>query len=88
MSSSNLLEVGRVVHYYNRIGVAIVDVKAPIRVGDKIRIKGVTTDFTQVVESMEIEHAKISEAKPGDTIGLKVVDRVREKDVVYKVLEE
>lgn len=80
-------KVGEVTHYYTRIGVAVVRVTAPLRVGDRIAIKGRTTDFEQVIESMQIEHEAIEEAKPGDLIGLKVVDRVREGDIVYKVVE-
>ncbi|MFQ6080723.1 MAG: translation elongation factor-like protein [Candidatus Bathyarchaeia archaeon] len=86
MSEEKLQEVGTVTHYYPKIGVVVVEVTAPIKVGDRIRIRGATTDFEQTVESMEIEHEKIEEAKPGDSIGLKVEDRVREKDVVYKVV--
>ena len=82
-----LEKVGEVTHYYTRIGVAVVRVTAPLRVGDRIAIKGHTTNFEQVVESMQIEHEAIEEAKPGDLIGLKVVDRVREGDIVYKVVE-
>ena len=80
-------EVGVVIHYYPKIDVAIVDVTAPISVGDRIRMKGSTTDFEQIVESMEIEHKKVEKAKPGDAIGLKVKNRVREKDVLYKIIE-
>ncbi len=84
MSEEKLKEVGTITHYFPKIGVAIVEVTAPIAVGDKIRIKGTTTDFEQ---TMEIEHKKIEKAKPGDSIGLKVEDKVREKDIVYKKIE-
>jgi len=87
MSEGKLEEVGTVTHYYPKIRVVVVEVTAPIKVGDRIRIRGATTDFEQRIESMEIEHEKIEEAKPGDSVGLKVEERVREKDVVYKVLE-
>ncbi|MFQ6075202.1 MAG: translation elongation factor-like protein [Candidatus Bathyarchaeia archaeon] len=82
-----LKEVGRVTHYYPKIGVVVVEQTAPLRVGDRIRIMGYTTDFEQTVESMEIEHETIDEAKPGDSIGLKAKERAREKDVVYKIIE-
>lgn len=75
--------VGEITHYYTKIGVAVVKVKNPISVGDKIEIKGATTDFKQSVNSMQIEHEKISKAKKGDVIGLKVKDRVRIGDLVY-----
>jgi len=84
---SRLEKVGEVTHYYTRIGVAVVRVTAPLRVGDRIAIKGHTTNFEQTVDSMQIEHEAVEEAKPGDLIGLKVVDRVREGDIVYKIVE-
>ncbi len=82
------IEIGKITHYFNKIGVAVVEVKDKIKVGDKIHIKGHTTDFTQIVKSMQINHKDVKEAKPGDSIGLKVEDRVREGDLVYKVVEE
>ena len=87
MSEEKLQEAGTVTHYYPRIGVVVVEVTAPIKVGDRIRIRGTTTDFEQTVESMEIEHKKIEEAKPGDSVGLKVEERVRESDIVYKIVK-
>ncbi len=87
MSEEELQEVGTVTHYYLRIGVVVVEVTAPIKVGDRIRVRGSTTNFEQTIESMEIEHKRIEEAKPGDSIGLKVKERVREKDIVYKIVK-
>jgi len=87
MSEEKLKEVGTITHYFPKIEVAIVEVTAPIAVGDTIRVKGTTTDFEQTVKSMEIEHKKIEKAKPGDSIGLKVEDKVRERDIVYKKIE-
>lgn len=87
MPEERIQEVGTVTHYYPRIGVVVVEVTASIKVGDRIRIRGATTDFEQTIESMEIEHKKIEEAKAGDSVGLKVEERVREKDAVYKVVE-
>jgi len=81
-------EVGRVTHFYPKISVAVVEMTGTLKVGDKIRVKGSTTDFTQVVESMQIEHKNIKEAKPGDVIGLKVKERTREKDIIYKIIGE
>ncbi len=82
------IEVGKVTHYFTKIGVAVVEVKEKIKIGDKIHIKGATTDFVQEVKSMQINHKPVKEAKPGDDIGLLVEDRVREGDVVYKIVEE
>jgi len=79
-------EVGKVTHFYPKINVAVVDLKAPLRVGDRILIKGSVTNFEQTVESMQIEHQNIEEADAGQSIGLKVIERARENDVVYKLL--
>ncbi|MCD6494095.1 MAG: translation elongation factor-like protein [Archaeoglobaceae archaeon] len=78
-------EVGKVTHYFNKIGVAAVVLSKPLKIGDKIKIKGKTTNFEQVVESMQIEGKDVKEAMPGDLVGIKVIDRVRKKDVVYKI---
>ncbi|MBI2208430.1 hypothetical protein HYU50_02950 [Candidatus Woesearchaeota archaeon] len=78
-------EVGKVAHYYTNIGVAVVKVSGALKVGDKIRVKGATSDFTQTVDSMQIEKDKIQEAKKGQSIGLKVKEHAREHDVVYKL---
>ena len=79
--------VGRITHYFTRIGVGIVDLTDDLRVGDEILIQGRVTNFRQKVESMEIEHQKVEHAKAGDSIGLKVNERVRENDLVYKIVE-
>jgi len=84
LGEENLVEVGRVTHYFTKIGVAVVELKAPLTVGDRIVIRGPTTDFEQVVESMQIEHKNVQRAEAGQSIGLKVAQRVREKDIVYK----
>ncbi|RLI27424.1 MAG: translation elongation factor-like protein [Candidatus Hecatellales archaeon] len=81
-----MVEVGRVTHYFSRIGVAVVELKAPLKIGDRILIRGATTNLEQTVESMQIEHKPVEEAGPGQSIGLKVKDRVREKDIVYKLV--
>ena len=78
-------EVGKIVHYYTKLSVGIIELSDTLKVGDKIRIKGATTDFEQTVDSMQIEKDKIDEAKKGQSIGLKVKDQVRQHDVVYKV---
>jgi putative protease len=86
LSEENLVEVGRVAHFFPKISVAVVELTASLSVGDTITVKGPTTDFEQVVESMQIEHKNIQKAEAGQSIGLKVVQRVREKDKVYKKL--
>ncbi len=79
------LEVGKVSTFFARPVVAGIDLTAPIKVGDKIHIKGHTTDVEVTVESMQIHNANVQEAKAGDSIGVKVPDRVRPGDHVYKV---
>lgn len=86
MSEEKLQEVGVITHYFPKISVAVIKLKAPVQVGDTIRIVGATTDFEQPIKSMEVEHKKIEKANAGDSIGLKVEERVREKDIVYKKL--
>lgn len=83
----SLEKVGEVTHYFTKIGVAVVDISAPIKVGDRIAVKGMTTNFEQTVDSMQIEGENIEEAKRGDDIGMKVADRVRKGDVVYRLVE-
>lgn len=78
--------IGKITHYFGNIGVAVIELSGGLKVGDKIRIiGGVDTDFEQVIESMEIEHEKIKVAKKGDSIGLKIDQKVREGYEVYKV---
>lgn len=86
MSEENVVEVGHVTHFFTKISVAVLELKAPLAVGDHILFKGPTTDFEQVIESMQIEHEDIERAEAGQSIGLKVVQRVRERDMVYKKL--
>jgi putative protease len=79
------VEAGRITHYFSGISVAVADLEAPLAVGDRILIRGSTTDLEQVVESMQIEHKDVQTAKAGQSIGLKVKDRVRENDIIYKI---
>ena len=78
-------EVGAVTHYYTKIGVTVIELTDTLKVGDKIHIKGATSDFTQKVDSMQIEHKEVKEAKKGDSIGLKVKEHTREHDKVFVV---
>jgi len=79
-------EIGYVEHYFSKIGVAAIKITdGMLKPGDRILIRGATTNFEQVVTSMEINRQKIDEAKPGDEIGIKVMEKVREGDRVYKV---
>ena len=85
MSERELTEVGEIIHFFTKINVAIVELTATLTVGDQILIKGPTTNVEEKVESMQIEHENVQKATRGQSIGLKVNDRVREHDVVYKV---
>ncbi len=80
--------IGVVDHYYSHLGVAAVVLEGNLKVGDTIHIKGHTSDFTQKVESIQIEHKNVPEAKKGDSIGITVKEHARDHDVVYKVVEE
>lgn len=78
--------IGVVTHYYGHLSVAILRLESgTLRVGDMIHIRGHTTDFSQRVESLEVDHAPATEVGPNDDFGLKVDGHVREHDVVYKV---
>jgi translation elongation factor EF-Tu-like GTPase len=77
--------IGVVTHYYNHLSVAILKLeKGVLRVNDHIHIKGHTSDFAQPVDSMEIDHVHVNEARPGQSFGLRVREHAREHDVVYK----
>jgi putative protease len=81
-------KIGEIAHYFSKIGVATIKLTdGDLKVGDTIHIKGHTSDFTQNVESIQIEHKDIQEAKKGSDIGIKVIKHTREHDVVYKVIE-
>jgi len=78
--------IGVVTHYYSHLSVAILRLEAgTLRVGDTIHIRGHTTDLSQKVESLEVNHAPATEVGPNDDFGLKVVQHAREHDVVYKI---
>lgn len=82
---ATMKEIGKVTHYYGKIGVAIVELSDGLRVGDKIKVEGNRTEFEQTVDSLQVEHQPVQEAKRGDVIGLKVVEKVSEGAVVYKL---
>jgi len=76
-------EIGVVSSYFNKVGVAAIKLSDKLKVGDKVHIKGHTTDFEQAVDSIQIERKEIEEAKKGDHIGIKVSERVRPNDKVF-----
>ena len=79
--------IGVVTHYYSHLSVVALQLEAgtTLRVGDVIHIRGHTTDFTQKVESLEVDHAPVTEVGPSDDFGLKVPEHAREHDTVYRV---
>lgn len=87
MGESQLKEIGRINHYFSKIGVAVVELSDKLSVGDRILIRGMTTNVEQTVDSMQIDRVDIESGEAGKSVGLKVEDRVREGDSVYKILQ-
>lgn len=87
MSERELKEVGSVTHYFAKISVAVIELSDALSVGDRILIKGMTTNVEQAVDSMQIEHKNVEKVEAGQSIGLKVDDRVREGDTIYKIIQ-
>lgn len=78
-------KVGKVTHYFDKIGVAVVELSDRLSAGDSIKISGKDKEFVMTVSSMQIEHESIQEAKKGNTVGMKVDQAVEEGDQIYKV---
>lgn len=78
-------EIGKISHYYSKLSVGIIELSDILKVGDNIHIKGHSTDINQSVDSIEVEHQKVNEAKAGESVGIKVIDHVRQNDAVYKI---
>lgn len=81
-------EIGVITHYFGKISVGIIKLQDSLKVGDTIHIKGAHIDYTQKVDSMQIEHNNVEEAKAEDLVGVKLEQKVHPKDKVFKVLEE
>lgn len=81
-------QVGQVSHYYDHISVASLVLTEPLHVGDTIHILGHSTDFKQQVTSIQIEHQTVEEARPGDDVGIKVIQKVHPHDKVFKLTDE
>ena len=85
MEQKEEIQVGKITHYFPKIGVAVVEItNGSIKIGDELRIKGHSTDFLQKVISMQVEHEEVQIAEPGISIGMKVSEPVRANDLVYK----
>jgi hypothetical protein len=83
-----IIEIGHISHFYSKINVAIIELTLPLSIGDNILVKGPLTDFYQKVDSIQIDHKEIHNADGGQSVGLKLTQFAREKDVVYKKLKE
>ena len=77
--------IGKISHYFSNIGVAVIDLSDKLEAGDEIRIVGGEVDFNQKIESMEVDHKKVQKAKKGESLGIKVDQKVREGYNVYKL---
>jgi len=78
-------QIGKVAHYFNKIGVAAIELSGELAVGDTIHVKGHTSDWTQTVDSIQIEHDTVEKAGAGDDVGIKVDAHAHEHDIVFKV---
>lgn len=77
--------IGKITHHFPKLSVGVIELSAPLKKGQKVHIKGGTTDFEQVINSMQVDREEIDEAKAGDEIGVKFNEKVRGNDVVYSV---
>ncbi|HIJ65356.1 MAG TPA: hypothetical protein HPP77_05325 [Candidatus Hydrogenedentes bacterium] len=80
-------EIGVITHYFGKIGVGIIQLSVPLKVGDTIHIKGAHDNFTQRVDSMQIEHEDVESAGAGDLAGIRVAQKVHPNDKVFLVVE-
>lgn len=86
MAEPKMEPVGRVSGFFAHPSVAMLELTAPLKIGDQICLKGHTTDFQQLVESMQIDRQPVQEAQPGQSVGLQVKARCRKHDLVYKLV--
>jgi len=80
-------KIGKITHYFGKIGVGVLELSGELKAGETIRIVGGDRDFTQAVSSMQVEHENIEAAKKGDAVGLKLDELAKPGDIVYKVIE-
>ena len=82
------IEIGKVTHYFSKIGVVALEItQDKIRVGDTLHFKGHTSDFTQKIDSMQIDNQEVSEAGVGHSVGMRVAQHARQHDQVFKVVD-
>ncbi|MFH1771908.1 MAG: hypothetical protein ABH872_03750 [Candidatus Omnitrophota bacterium] len=80
-------EIGVVAHYFSKICVGIIQLSDVLKIGDTIHVKGAHDDFSQIIDSIQVEHESVSEAKKGDAAGIKVAQKVHPNDKVFKIIE-
>jgi hypothetical protein len=78
-------QIGTITHYFDHIGVAVLNLQDKLRVGEVVQIQGHSTDFQQTIDSMQIEHKAVEQAKPGDDVAVKVSQKVHPNDKVFRV---
>lgn len=76
--------IGTITHYFSHLSVAAVTLDGPLKVGDRVHIKGHTTDLVQTVDSMQVDHTDVAEGQPGDDLAIRVDDHVRDNDKIYR----
>ena len=86
MNEEDIIEIGHITHFFSKISVAVLELSLPLAVGDQILVKGPSTDFEQTVESIQIDRKALPRAEGGQSVGLKLAQPGKEKDVVYKKL--
>ena len=86
MTEEDIIEIGHITHFFSKINVAVLELTLLLAVGDQILVKGPSTDFEQTVESIQIDRKALPRAEGGQSVGLKLVQPAKEKDVVYKKL--
>ncbi|MBI2640274.1 MAG: translation elongation factor-like protein [Candidatus Sungbacteria bacterium] len=77
-------QIGKIIHYYDKIGVAVVRLEGGLKAGDTVHVKGKVSDFEQTVESMQLDHKDVSSAKKGEEVAVKLSGKAKEGDIVYK----
>ncbi len=86
MTEEDIIEIGHITHFFSKINVAVLELTLPLTTGDHILVKGPSTDFEQTVESIQIDRKALPRAEGGQSVGLKLAQPAKEKDVVYKKL--
>ena len=77
-------QIGKIIHYYDKIGVGVVRLDGGLKVGDAIHVKGKISDFEQTAESMQLDHKDVGSAKKGEEVAMKLKEKAKEGDIVYK----